>query len=124
MTYIKVNSTLYPATIDGSLQDYTWDGRSIKRITMKGTYTEIMNLLPNNVNWSIVSQNTVPITDESGALVINDDGITQMTEKTEEWDNSEYSLSGPITDNRDGTCTIEMGKPTALEEAYEALIGG
>lgn len=124
MTYIKVNSTLYPATIDGSLQDYTWDGRSTKKITMEGTYTEIMNLLPNNVNWSIVSQNTVPIIDESGALVINDDGTTQMTEKTEEWDNSEYSLSGPITDNRDGTCTIEMGKPTALEEAYEALIGG
>ena len=25
MTYIKVNNTLYPATIDGRIADYEWD---------------------------------------------------------------------------------------------------
>lgn len=46
------------------------------------------------------------------------------TEKEAEWDNSAYSLSGDITDHRDGTVTIKMGKPTDLEDAYEMLMGG
>ena len=41
-----------------------------------------------------------------------------------EWDNSAFSLSGDITDHRDGTVTIKMGKPTDLEDAYEMLLGG
>lgn len=46
------------------------------------------------------------------------------TENEAEWDNSAYSLSGDITDHRDGTVTIKMGKPTDLEDAYEMLMGG
>ena len=33
-------------------------------------------------------------------------------------------MSGPITDNRDGTVSIKMGKPTDLEDAMELLLGG
>ena len=51
MIYVKVNGALYPATIDGQMQDYTWD-------------------------------------------------------------------------NRDGTVSIKMGKPTDLEDAMELLLGG
>lgn len=32
-----------------------------------------------------------------------------------ERDMSEYSLSGDITDHRDGTVSIKMGKPTEVE---------
>lgn len=37
MIYVKVNGTLYPATIDGQMQDYTWDNRETKTITMQGS---------------------------------------------------------------------------------------
>ena len=67
-------------------------------------------LLPDGTPWSIVQRTPAP--DESG------------TENENEWDNSAYSLSGDITDHRDGTVTIKMGKPTDLEDAYEMLLGG
>lgn len=34
-----------------------------------------------------------------------------------EYDNSEYSVRGDILVHVDGTCTVKMGKPTALEAA-------
>ena len=37
MTYIKVNNTLYPATIDGRIADYEWDRRDTKSITLSMT---------------------------------------------------------------------------------------
>ena len=37
----------------------------------------------------------------------------------QEWDNSDYCVAGPITDNRDGTITAKMGKKTELELARE-----
>ena len=38
-----------------------------------------------------------------------------------EYDNSEYSMSGVIRDNRDGTVTIKMGKPTEIENILSEL---
>ncbi len=65
----------------------------------------------------------VPMTDKDG----NPTGETE--EVVNEWDNSAYSLSGAITDHRDGTVSIKMGKPTEaetlraqlaeIEEAYD-----
>lgn len=124
MTYIKVNDTLYPATIDGQVQDYAWDGRASKKVTMAATYEEIMALLPDGTAWSIVSKDTVTATGEDGAPLLDADGAPQVTERVSEWDNSDYSLSGPVTDNRDGTVSIKMGKPTDLEDAMELLLGG
>lgn len=37
----------------------------------------------------------------------------------EDYDQSDYCLAGPITDNRDGTVTVVMGKKTELEELRE-----
>ena len=71
---------------------------------------ETLPLLPDGTPWSIVQRTPAP--DGSG------------TENENEWDNSAYSLSGDITDHRDGTVTIKMGKPTDLEDAYEMLLGG
>ena len=124
MIYVKVNGTLYPATIDGQMQDYTWDNRESKTITMQGTYDEIVELFGDNAPWSIVMKETVQKRSEDGSLVLDEAGNPVTEEQTSEWDNSEFSMSGPITDNRDGTVSIKMGKPTDLEDAMELLLGG
>lgn len=110
MTYIRVDEKMYPATIVGRVGDNTWDGRESKSITLTMSHDEVAALLSDGTPWSIVQRTPAP--DGSG------------TENENEWDNSAYSLSGDITDHRDGTVTIKMGKPTDLEDAYEMLLGG
>lgn len=124
MIYVKVNGTLYPATIDGQMQDYTWDNRESKTVTMQGVYDEIVGLFGDNTPWSIVMKEEVQKRNDDGSLVLDKAGNPVTEEQTSEWDNSEFSMSGPITDNRDGTVSIKMGKPTDLEDAMELLLGG
>ena len=124
MIYVKVNGALYPATIDGQMQDYTWDNRESKTITMQGTYDEIVGLFKDGTPWSIVMKEEVQQRNDDGSLVLDKAGNPITEEQTSEWDNSEFSMSGPITDNRDGTVSIKMGKPTDLEDAMELLLGG
>lgn len=107
MTYIKVNNTLYPAVINGKTVDYDWDKRETKSITLNMDYAEVLKLLPDNTPWSIVQDVTETVEGDNG-------DITETTKQVE-YDNSEYSMSGAIIDNRDGTCTIKMGKPTEIE---------
>lgn len=52
---------------------------------------------------------------EDGLAVVDASGSPVMEEQVLEWDNSEYSVSGSITDNRDGTVSVKMGKPTEAE---------
>ena len=124
MIYVKVNGTLYPATIDGQMQDYQWDNRESKTITMQGTYDEIVGLFKDGTPWSIVMKEELQQRNDDGSLVLDKAGNPVTEEQTSEWDNSEFSMSGPITDNRDGTVSIKMGKPTDLEDAMELLLGG
>lgn len=121
MTYIKVNNTLYPATIDGRIADYEWDRRDTKSITLSMTYAEVLALLPDNTAWSIVQKDTVQKISEDGQPMVDDNGDPVTEEVTTEFDNSEYSMSGVIRDNRDGTCTIKMGKPTEIENILTEL---
>lgn len=121
MTYIKVNNTLYPATIDGRIADYEWDRRDTKSITLSMTYAEVLALLPDNTAWSIVQKDTVQKTDDNGQPMADDSGNPVTEEVTSEYDNSEYSMSGVIRDNRDGTVTIKMGKPTEIENILSEL---
>lgn len=114
MTYIKVNNTFYPAMIDGKTVDYAWDKRETKSITLNMTYADALALLPDNTPWSIVQD----VTD----MVEDDDGDITETTKQVEYDNSEYCMSGAITDNRDGTVTIKMGKPTEIETVRASAI--
>lgn len=119
-TYIKVNNTEYPATITGILKDREWNEREVKNIRLTMTTTDAAALLPDNTPWSIVQRDTVPKYDNDGQPT----GETE--EVVNEWDNSAYSLSGAITDHRDGTVSIKMGKPTEseLSEAtVTALVG-
>lgn len=118
--YIKVNNTEYPATITGILKDREWNEREVKNIRLTMTATDAAALLPDNTPWSIVQREMVDKLDNDG----NPTGETE--EVVNEWDNSDYSLSGAITDHRDGTVSIKMGKPTEseLSEAtVTALVG-
>lgn len=108
MVYIKVNNTLYPTiSINGNGRDSKWDGRETKEIKLAMTYDEVLALLPDNTPWSIVQDVTEMVEDENG-------DITETTKQVE-YDNSEYCMSGAVTDNRDGTVSIKMGKPTEIE---------
>lgn len=110
-TYIKVNNTEYPAEIDGNPKDHSWDGRDTKTITLTMTHAESAALLPDNTPWSIVQREMVDVLDEQGQPT----GETK--EVVNEYDNSEYSIAGDLTDHRDGTVSIKMGKPTETENA-------
>lgn len=120
VTYIKVNNTEYPAIITGEHKDRTWGEREVKNIRLTMTATDAAALLPDNTPWSIIQRDTVPKYD-------SDSQPTGETEEVvNEWDNSAYSLSGAITDHRDGAVTVKMGKPTESElsaATVTALVG-
>ena len=113
MTYVKIGERQIAATVSGIHNDRSWDGRDSKTIRCAMTYEEAVELFPNDVEWSIVY---VPeaYEDENGEMV---------QPETEIYDNSEYCVSGPITDNRDGTVSVKMGKPTDAE-LLAIIMGG
>jgi hypothetical protein len=117
MTYIKINETLYPATISGRVADKDWDNRESKSITLEMDYATAAETFVDGLKWSIVQRDEVPTFDENGV---------QTGTETQEtvYDNSEYNLVGDITVHRDGNVTVKMGKLTDLEEAYEIMLGG
>lgn len=88
---VKVNNTLLEAVVQSRPSDSAWDGRESKAITFAGTYEEAVALFANDVKWSVVHE---------------------TTEETEayETDLSDFALAGSITDNRNGTMTVKMGK--------------
>ena len=87
---VKINETLLDAVVQSRPDDVAWDGRESKAITFAGTYEEAVNLFTNDTPWYVVSE------DQEG----ND----------METDMSDFSLAGSITDNRNGTMTVKMGK--------------
>lgn len=113
MIYFKANNTEYPASIAGKVTDRDWGGRESKAVTLEMTHAAAVQLFVDGLSWSIVQRDTVPVYDTDG----NPTGET--TEQVQEWDNSDYCVAGPITDNRDGTITAKMGKKTELELARE-----
>lgn len=111
MTYIKINGNLYLATINGSLKDRLWADRESKSITLAMDYATALALFVDGLIWSIVMDVEQPQEDGSVITV------------QEEYDNSEYDVAGPITDNRNGTVTVKMGKATA-GELLAVITGG
>ena len=109
MIYFKANNTEYPASIAGKITDRDWGGRESKAVTLEMTHAAAAQLFVDGLSWSIVQRDTVPVYDTDG----NPTGATE--EQVQEWDNSEYCVAGPITDNRDGTITAKMGKKTEVE---------
>jgi hypothetical protein len=71
--------------------DNAWSGRESKAITFVSTYQEAINLFTDGVSWAVVYTNS-------------DDGTE------EEKDMSAFAMAGPVTDNRNGTVTVKMGR--------------
>ena len=95
-TYIKINSVNYPAEIYGHVRDTAWDGRESKVIVLALSIQEALDLFVDGLQWAIVY----------GTQVIPQD---------------DFIIAGPITDNRDGTVSVRMGKAnTAEQDALEA----
>ena len=113
MIYFKANNTEYPASIAGRMADRDWGGRESKAVTLTMTHAAAVQLFVDGLAWSIVQRDTVPVYGTDG----NPTGETE--EQVQEWDNADYCVAGPITDNRDGTITAKMGKKTELELARE-----
>lgn len=114
--FIKVNGQEYPATLIYNYKDRNWDMRETQTVHLTMPYAQAVTLLPSGTPWSIVQRETVNKLDNDG----NPTGETE--EVVNEWDNSEYSLAGDITDHRDGTVSIKMGKPTEAENAVGAVV--
>ena len=109
MIYFKANNTEYPASIAGKVTDRDWGGRESKAVTIEMTHAAAVQLFVDGLSWSIVQRDTVPVYGTDGNLT----GATE--EQVQEWDNADYCVAGPITDNRDGTITAKMGKKTEVE---------
>ena len=105
MTSIAINNQIIPAEIFGRIRDRDWDDRDSKSITAALTYEQAKALFVDDVQWAIVYQEDRYM-DENGETVTPEPVV---------YDNSDYSVSGPITDNRDGTITAKMGKKTEVE---------
>lgn len=99
MTQISIGGEQFVATISGNTFDKAWDGRESKTITLEMTYAKAAELFVDGAEWSI-----------------------KDTDGTE-YDNSDYCIAGDITDHRDGTISVKMGKPTDLEDLLEMLYG-
>ena len=111
MTYVKINGATYPAAINGNVKDRAWDDRESKTITLEMAYADAIALFVNGLAWSILMD--VEKEQEDGSIIL----------VQEEYDNSEYSMAGSITDNRDGTLAVKMGKPTQIETLESQITG-
>ena len=114
--FIKVGGQEYPATLIYNYKDRNWDMRETQTLYLTMSHDAAAALLPSGTSWSIVQREMVDVLDEQGQPT----GETK--EVVNEYDNSEYSLSGDITDHRDGTVSIKMGKPTETENAVGAVV--
>ena len=108
---IKINGYTFQAEIVGQVRDAEWGNRASKSITLAMDYATAAATFVDDVPWSILYQPAAYYDPETQQMV---------TPPVEEYDNSEYCVAGPITNNRDGTVTVKMGKPT-FEELYNIL---
>ena len=127
MSYIKINETMYPAAISGNLEDRSWDKRDSKSITLEMDYATAINLFVDGAAWSIIHPQVIniPCVDENGEAILDENGnqIIDVETRYDEFDNSDYCVAGSITDNRDGTLTIKMGKFTIEEMLLMEVLG-
>lgn len=114
--FIKVAGQEYPATLIYNYKDRNWDMRETQTVQLTMPYAQAAALLPDNTPWSIVFRETKDTLDNDG----NPTGQTE--EVVTEEDMSAYSLAGDITDHRNGTVSIKMGKPTEAENAVGAVV--
>lgn len=124
MIHVKINGTLYPATVDGRVSDRDWGGRESKSITMDGDYAAVSSIFRDGTPWSIVDAYKAQKIGEDGIPVVGDDDQPVFEDLVDEYDNSDFSVLGDITVHPDGTCTVKMGKETDEEKLLLLLYGG
>ena len=112
-TSVIIHEVEYPAEISGVLQNPKWDRRDTKSITLEMTHAQAVGLFVDGLAWGIKQVNTYPVYE-------NGQPTGETTTETQTFDNSDYSVAGSITDNRDGTVTVMMGRHTELEIAQDA----
>ena len=118
--FIKVGGVEYPATCIYNYKDRNWDMRESVAVHLTMPYAQAAALLTTGVKWSNVFREERDVLDENRELT------GQTEEVVTEEDMSEYSLAGQITDYRDGTVSVKMGKPTEAEASaatVTALVG-
>ena len=124
---IKINDTLYPAKIRTVPADHAWGQRHSKAITLEMDSAAAAALFVDDLNWSTVQTVTAHNmrVDEAGEPVLDENGaiIYDTEERTVETDMSDYCVAGTITDNRDGTVIVKMGRPTEAE-LLAVIMGG
>lgn len=114
--FIKVNGQEYPATCIYNYKDRNWDMRESVAVHLTMPYAQAAALLTSGVKWSNVFREERDVLDENRELT------GQTEEVVTEEDMSAYSLAGEITDYRDGTVSIKMGKPTETENAVDTVV--
>lgn len=118
--FIKVAGQEYHATCIYNYKDRNWDMRETQTVHLTMPYAQAAALLTTGTPWFNVTREMQDVLDENGMLT------GQTEEVVTEEDMSAYSLAGEITDYRDGTVSVKMGKPTEseLSEAtVTALVG-
>ena len=112
----------------GRMRDADWGGRESKAVTIaKSAVADPLALFCDGAVWGMIHRYTtaVPVLDAEGNVQMNEDGTVKSTTETAEdrymHDYADFTLAGPITDNRDGTITAKMGKKTDAELMQERL---
>ena len=62
MFYVKINNIIYPATIQTDSNDFFWDNRSTRTLTLEIDYIVAITLFKDIITWSIIREDT----DEDG----------------------------------------------------------
>lgn len=91
---ISINGRQLEGSVATRRSDPEWGGRESKAVTVPMTYEDAVALFAHNTPWYV----TVETQQDDGKI------------KAVTTDMSEYAISGPVTDNRDGTVTVRMGK--------------
>lgn len=112
----------------GRMRDADWGGRESRAVTIeKSAVADPLALFCDGAVWGMIHRYTtaVPVLDAEGNVQMNEDGTVKSTTETAEDrymdDYADFILAGPVTDNRDGTCTCKMGKKTEAELMQERL---